>query len=176
MLRHADAVKEKAKEIKQAKKRIAELDVIIQKLYEACALGKTPENRFEMLSVTYEKEQAELEAILARDKAALSDYNTDSSNIERFMALARKYREVDELTAPVINSFIDKIIVQRCMQIEIIFHFIGNFAVPHLQAMPTEDELRIEAKRIKERERNHRKYLRRKERKKETLIAERATA
>lgn len=184
MLRHADAVKEKAKEIKQAKKRIAELDVIIQKLYEAYALGKTPENRFEMLSVTYEKEQAELEAILARDKAALSDYNTDSSNIERFMALARKYREVDELTAPVINSFIDKIIVhapkkingQRCMQIEIIFHFIGNFAVPHLQAMPTEDELRIEAKRIKERERNHRKYLRRKERKKETLIAERATA
>ena len=184
VLRHADAVKEKAKEIKQAKKRIAELDVIIQKLYEAYALGKTPENRFEMLSVTYEKEQAELEAILARDKAALSDYNTDSSNIERFMALARKYREVDELTAPVINSFIDKIIVhapkkingQRCMQIEIIFHFIGNFAVPHLQAMPTEDELRIEAKRIKERERNHRKYLRRKERKKETLIAERATA
>jgi len=137
-----------------------------------------------MLSVTYEKEQAELKSILARDEAALSDYSTDSSNIERFMALVRKYRDVEELTAPVINSFIDKIIVhapqkingQRCMQIEIIFHFIGNFAVPQLQAMTTEDELRIEAKRIKERERNHQKYLRRKERKKQTLIAERATA
>lgn len=149
-LRHVDAVKEKAREIKQAKKCIAELDVIIQKLYEAYALGKTPENRFELLSSVYEKEQAELKAILVRDEAALSDYNTDSSNIERFMALARKYRDVVELTAPVINSFIDKIIVhapkkingERCMQIEIIFHFIGNFPVPQLQPLPTEDEQR----------------------------------
>ena len=95
MLRHADAVKEKAKEIKQAKKRIAELDVIIQKLYEACALGKTPENRFEMLSTAYEKEQSELKAELVQNEAALSDYNTDSSNIERFMALVRKYGDVE---------------------------------------------------------------------------------
>lgn len=183
-LRHADAVKEKTTEIKRAKKRIAELDVIIQKLYEAYALGKTPENRFKVLSSTYEKEQAELKTILTRNEAALSDYNTDSSNIERFMVLARKYRDVEELTAPVMNSFIDKVIVhapqktngQRCMQIEIIFHFIGNFAVPQLQAIPTEDELRMEARRTKERERNHQKYLRRKKRKKETPIAERATA
>ena len=183
-LRHADAVKEKAKEINQAKKRIAELDVIIQKLYEAYALGKTPENRFEVLSAAYEKEQAELKAILARAEAALSDYNADSSNIERFMALAHQYRDVDELTAPIINSFIDKVIVhapkkvngQRCMQVEIIFHFIGNFTVPQLQSLPTEDELRMEARRAKERERNHQKYLRQKERKKEILIAERATA
>ena len=183
-LRHADAVKEKAKEIKQAKKRIAELDVIIQKLYEAYALGKTPENRFEVLSAAYEKEQAELKVILARDEAALSDYNTDSSNIERFMALAHQYRDLDKLTAPVINSFIDRVIIhapkkinsQRCMQVEIIFHFIGNFTVPQFQAMPTEEELRMEAKHVQEREQNHRKYLRRKEQKKQTLIAERATA
>ncbi len=108
-LRYADAVKEKISEIKQAKKRIAELDVIIQKLYEASALGKTSENRFELLSSAYEKEQTELKSILARDEAALSDYNTDSSNIERFMALAQKYRDVDELTAPVINNFVDKV-------------------------------------------------------------------
>ena len=155
-LRHADAVKEKAKEIKQAKKRIAELDVIIQKLYESYALGKTPENRFEVLSTAYEKEQSELKAALAQNEAALLDYNTDSSNIERFMALAWKYRDVEEPTAPVINNFIDKIIVhapqkingQRCMQIEIVFHFIDNFAVPQLQAMPTEDELQIEANTV----------------------------
>ncbi len=177
-------MKEKTSEIKQAKKRIAELDVIIQKLYEAYALGKTPENRFEVLSTAYEKEQSELKTALAQNEAALSDYNADSSNIERFMALAHQYRDVEELTAPVINSFIDKVIAhapqkvngQRCMQVEIIFHFIGNFTVPQLQSLPTEDELRMEARRTKERERNHRKYLRRKERKKEILIIERATA
>ncbi len=183
-LQYADAVKEKAKEINQAKKRITELDVIIQKLYEAYALGKTRETRFEVLSAAYEKEQTELKAILARDESALLDYNADSSNIERFMALAHQYRDVYELTAPVINSFIDKVIVhapkkvngQRCMQIEIIFQFIGNFAVPQLQPLPTEDELQMEVKRAKERERNHQKYLRRKERKKQATIDERATA
>jgi len=147
-------------------------------------LGKTPENRFEVLSTAYEKKRSELKVTLAQNEAALSDYNTDSSNIESFMALARQYRDVDELTAPVINSFIDKVIVhapqkingERCMQVEIIFHFIGNFAIPQLQSLPTENGLRMEVKRAKERERNHRKYLRRKERKKQTLITERATA
>jgi len=96
-LRHADTVKEKTSEIKQAKKRIAELDVIIQKLYESYALGKTPENRFELLSNAYEKEQSELKATLAQNEATLSDYNNDSSNIEKFMALARKYRDVESV-------------------------------------------------------------------------------
>ena len=171
-VRHADAVKAMTADEAKAQKRITELDTIIQKLYESYALGKTPENRFNLLSATYEKEQAALKTKLAKTEEALATYHTDTSNIEAFMALARQYRDTDELTASVINSFIDRVFVhapkkvnsQRHVQIDVIFRFIGSFAVP--QAQPTEAELQEEARRAMERERNHQKYLRRKERKK----------
>ena len=88
------------------------------------------------------------------------------------MQLARQYRDTEELTASAINSFIDRVIVhapqkvngQRHVQIDAIFRFIGGFAVLQVQPQPTEAELQEEARRAKERERNHQKYLRRKER------------
>ena len=90
------------------------------------------------------------------------------------MALARQYRDVDELTTSVINSFIDRVIVhapqkvdgQRSVQIEIFFRFIGSFAVPTVESQPTAEELEKEARRAKEREKNHQKYLHRKARNK----------
>lgn len=171
-LRHADAVKTMTAEAAKAQKRIAELDTIIQKLYESYALDKTPESRFSLLSATYEKEQAALKEKLAQIQNALAAYQADSSNIEAFMTLARQYRDADELTASVINNFIDRVIVhapqkvngQRYVRIEVVFRFIGSFAVP--QAQPTAEELEAEERRAKEREKNHQKYLHRKERKK----------
>lgn len=74
-------------------KRIAELDTIIQKLYESYALGKTPESRFNLLSSSYEKEQAQLKDKLAKTEEALATYHADTTNIEAFMALARQYRD-----------------------------------------------------------------------------------
>ena len=44
-VRHVDAVKSMTAEADKARKRISELDAIIQKLYESYALGKTPESR-----------------------------------------------------------------------------------------------------------------------------------
>lgn len=110
-VRHADAVKEMTAEAAKARKRIAELDTIIQKLYESYALGKTPESRFNLLSVTYEKEQAQLKDKLAKTEEALATYHADTTNIEAFMTLARQYRDTEELTASVINSFIDRVVV-----------------------------------------------------------------
>lgn len=172
-LRYAESVKTMAAEAAKLQKRISELDTIIQKLYESYALGKTPESRFMRFSAAYEKEQAELKIGLAKTEDALANYHADSANIDAFMALARQYRDVPELTASIINSFIDKVIVhapekangQRCVQMDIYFRFIGCFSVPNMQKEPTEEELQSEARRAKERERNHRKYLRRKERK-----------
>ncbi|MBR6571379.1 MAG: recombinase family protein [Clostridia bacterium] len=169
-LRHAESVKAMTAEAAQARKRITELDTIIQKLYESYALGKTPESRFTQLSAAYEKEQAELKSKLAQIESVLADYHADTANIEAFIALSHQYRDVDELTATVINSFIDKVLVhaptkvngQRCVHLEIQYRFIGNFAVP--VAPLTFEELQEEARRARERERNHLKYLRRKER------------
>lgn len=173
-VRHADAVKDMTAEAAKSRKRIAELDTIIQKLYESYALGKTPESRFNLLSSTYEKEQAQLKDKLAKTEEALGTYHANTTNIEAFMTLARQYRDTDELTASVINSFIDRVVVhapkkvngQRHVQIDVIFHFIGCFTVPVAPTIMTEEQLQEEARRAKERKRNHKKYLRKKERNK----------
>lgn len=173
-VRHADAVKDMTAEAAKSRKRIAELDTIIQKLYESYALGKTPESRFNLLSSTYEKEQAQLKDKLAKTEESLGTYHADTTNIEAFMTLARQYRDTDELTASVINSFIDRVVVhapkkvngQRHVQIDVIFRFIGCFTVPVAPTIMTEEQLQEEARRAKERKRNHKKYLRKKERNK----------
>lgn len=173
-VRHADAVKDMTAEAAKSRKRIAELDTIIQKLYESYALGKTPESRFNLLSSTYEKEQAQLKDKLAKTEEALGTYHADTTNIEAFMTLARQYRDTDELTASVINSFIDRVVVhapkkvngQRHVQIDVIFRFIGCFTVPVSPNIMTEEQLQEEARRAKERKQNHKKYLRKKERNK----------
>ena len=140
-LRHADAVRGKQQEAENARKRITELDTIIQRLYERFALGKIPESRFEALIATYEKEQASLREVLSQTEAELASYQTDTDNIDCFMHAIRKYRDPDTLTAPMLNELVEKIIVhapkkqngQRSMQVDVIFRFIGNFTVPQVE-------------------------------------------
>ena len=47
-VRQQEAAKELKRKVAKAKKRIAELDMLIKKLYETYALGKLEEKRFEM--------------------------------------------------------------------------------------------------------------------------------
>ena len=105
-LRQAQEVRETKNRIRRAKKRCAELDVLIKKLYEAFALGKLTEKRFDDLLAAYEKEQAELTALLETDERELQAYEVDSESIASFLAIARRYRDADELTTPMIYAFI----------------------------------------------------------------------
>lgn len=147
-VRHADVVKTMTTEAEQARKRIAELDIVIQKLYESYALEKTSESRFNLLSAAYEKEQAQVKDKLKKAEESLASYHADTTNIEAFMQLARQYRDVNELTASIINSFIDKVVVhapkkvngQRHVQMDVIFRFIGCFTVPVAPTILTEEQ------------------------------------
>jgi hypothetical protein len=146
-LRQAEAAKDLEKKISKAKKRSAELDVLIKGFYESFLLGKIPEKRFALLTGSYEQEQAELEEIINTDEAALETYMADNERINQFLALAKKYTDFSELTAPMINEFVEKIIVhqpvkidgERSQEVEIHLRFIGNFQVPAEE--PTEEEL-----------------------------------
>ena len=63
-VRQQEAAKELKRKVAKERKRSAELDVLIKKLYETYAMGKLEEKRFELLCAEYEKEQAELEQLL----------------------------------------------------------------------------------------------------------------
>ena len=155
-LKKEAAAKQLKARIRKAKKRCDDLDVLIKKLYELFALGKMPEDRFDELHAGYEKEQAELKEILSSDQATLDEYEANTENIASFMALARKYRNAEELTTPMIYEFIDKILVhapikidgERHIQVDIYLRFIGNFQIPKPE--PTPEELAaIEKDRIR---------------------------
>ena len=170
-VRQQEAAKELSRRVAKSKKRIAELDILMKKLYETYALGRMDEKRFELLSAGYEKEQDELEQAIAADQANLDQFNEDTDRADKFLALAKKYTDFSELTPAMLNEFVEKIMVhapdrsagERVQEIEIYLKFIGKFDVPLPE--PTPEELAAEEVRRQRRARDHAKYLRQKERK-----------
>lgn len=146
-IRQKGEVKELKRKINKSKKRCSELDTLIKKLYESYAVGKLSEKRFDALVAEYEKEQAELEDIISLEESELTEYNEDTDRVEQFMALVEKYTDFSELTTPMLNEFVDKILVhapekidgERVQEVEIYFKFIGKFDIP--QPEPTPEEL-----------------------------------
>jgi len=170
-VQHKAAAKELQKKINRAKKRSAELDILIKKLYESYAMGKIPEKRFDALSAEYEAEQAEIERIIAADQSDLDTFEADTDRAEQFLELAEKYTDFTELTPLMINEFIDKILVHaperidgvRTQEVEIYLKFIGKFEIP--SPTMTAEEIKADEKKQHEAKRNHDKYMRRKARK-----------
>ena len=175
-IRQTEAAKELKRKVARAKKRCAELDVLIKKLYESFAKERITEKRFETLSAEYEQEQAELEQVIASDQAALDSFNEDTDRAEQFLELARKYTDFTELTTPMLFEFVEKVLVyapykdeygDRHQRVDIYLKFIGNFDIPRPE--PTAEELAAEEKarykRMKVREYATRKNQKVRERK-----------
>ena len=166
------------KKLAKAKKRYAELDVLIKKLYESYAMEKISEHRFDMLSAEYEQEQAELESVIAADQVELEIFHADATRTDQFMALAKKYTDFSELTTPMINEFIEKILIhapekvdgERTMEIEIFLKFIGKFDVPMPE--PTPEEIAAAEADRKCRAANREKYARKKARREQRKLEE----
>lgn len=84
-------------EKEEAENRITELDKIIQSLYEDKVAGKLSEERYMKMSDNYEAEQKALNEKLSRVKAKIEKAKTTYDNIQRFMAIVKKYSDFDEL-------------------------------------------------------------------------------
>ena len=114
------------------------------------------------LSAEYEAEQEQLEAEITAQQTEIEGYELDSDKVSQFMELAKKYTDFSVLTVPMINEFIDKIIVHapdkssgvRVQEVEIFLNFIGNFELPIPEPTPEElEELKkIQLKRKRNRE------------------------
>lgn len=120
-------------ELEQSTKRIAELDSIIQRLYEDNLSGKISDERFKTMSVSYENEQETLKAKVRELQKTISSAKKKNYNIDSFLKLVRKYTDIRELNAEIIREFVQKIIVykaeningQRTQKIQIIYNCIG---------------------------------------------------
>lgn len=139
------------------------MDVIIKKLYESFAVGRISEERFDSLLEEYETEQKQLLSSVESAEQQLSVFEEDTVRMEQFLSLAKKYTDFSELTTPMINEFVDKVLVHapekvdgdRVQEIEIYLKFIGRFDLPEPEV--TEEEMKrqeqLRRHRIKSRER-----------------------
>lgn len=175
-VRQDNAAKELKRKLNRDRKRSAELDGLIQKLYESYATGNLTEKRFKLLSDGYEREQEELDAAIEREQAELDVFNADTDRADQFLEMVKRYTDFSVLTTPMIMEFVDKIVVhapdrssgERTQEVDIYLRFIGKFDVPLPE--PTPEKLAEQERRQKLRERQ-REYTRRSREKKKRAEA-----
>ena len=165
-VQQAQAAKDLKRKLNKDKRRFDELDIIIKKLYESYAVGRIGEERFDTLLTGYEQEQMSLRQSIAEGGSALGCFEQDTANVERFLDLAKKYTNFSELTTPMINEFVEKIVVHapdrstgdRVQEVDIYLKFIGKFDAPMPEPTPEEiaEQERLQKERIRSRERYRR--------------------
>ena len=165
------------RKLNRDRKRSAELDGLIKKLYESFATGSLTEKRFKLLSDGYEREQEELDAAIVREQAELDAFNADTDRADQFLELVKRYTDFSVLTTPMILEFVDKIVVhapdrssgERVQEVDIYLKFIGKFDVPLPE--PTPEEL-AEQEKLRQKREKQREYSRRSREKKKRAAAQ----
>jgi hypothetical protein len=117
----------------------------------------------------YDAEQKSLDLSIEETVAAIERWDAESSKTDRFMGLVQRYTEFTELTTPMLNEFVEKIVVheadrssgKRTQKVDIHFNFIGHFIPPSDEKEPTPEETAEYEKRerrLAKRRENRRMY------------------
>mgnify|MGYP004536636555 FL=1 len=176
-----ESLKEQKALLAKKEKRYNELKGLVKKLYEAYATERISEKNYEMLSADYEVEQDSLESEIQELKIQIDAYNETADKSEQFLEVAKKYTDFSVLTAPMLNEFIDEIIVhapvwengKRTQELEFYFKFIGKFEIPAHESTTSELVEMAEKERLRLRNREYgRRY--REKKKAEKLAAQNA--
>ena len=119
------------KALKQAEKRIIELDRLFTRLYEDNVSGKISDERFSIMSAGYEDEQKKLRATVAELTDFIETAEQKSADVTAFIRAVQKYDHITELTPEIMHELIEKIVVHapdkssghRTQQIDIYYRF-----------------------------------------------------
>ena len=148
-------------EIDEAKKRMAELDAKIQKLYDSAISGLLPERQAQRMIQQYDEEQLMLEKRVEELQGQIQEEEVEKIDTNRFIALVNKYRNCEELTDTMLYAFIDRVevheatggrTVYRQQNIDIYFSFIGNYYPPVETVSEEERIAAIEAEQLRKKQ------------------------
>lgn len=137
------------KKLRDAEKRIAELDRLFIRLCEDNVSGKISDERFSIMSAGYEDEQKKLRATVAELTDFIETAEQKSADVTAFIQVVQKYEHITELTPEIMHELIEKIVVHapdkssghRTQKIEI--HYSFNVAVTNAVA----DSMKYDKKR-----------------------------
>lgn len=82
------------------------------KIYEDNASGRLNDERFDLLSQSYEAEQKQLEAEIIVLQQEIEVQETQNGNIEKFIQKARRYEGIEVLDAYTLHELVQAIYVE----------------------------------------------------------------
>ena len=140
-----EAIQIRKKELDRDEHRISELKRLFIKVYEDNAAGRLSDERYEMLSQTYEAEQKQLEADTARLRQEIEVQEAENDHLERFIEKARAYVGIKKLDGYILHELISAIYVSapdkssghREQHIRIEYNGIGFIPIHELMAKQT---------------------------------------
>lgn len=128
-------IKQTENRLKAAKKKLEDIDRKLIKLFEDRDKGVISEKNYLMMVKNYEEDQAKLEYDIRESESILADVRETETNVNSWIRVISKYKEITELNADVLNEFIEKILIHkpqkdengnRIQKIDICYRFIGN--------------------------------------------------
>lgn len=125
------------------RKRIRDIDSLIQRIYEDNVIGKLSDDRFMKLSGAYETEQHSLEAETESLEAELEAGKQKKTDLRSLLNIVRKTTDVRTLTPQLVKTLIRRIEVHapqkidghRTQAVDIYFTGIGLFTVPEAEEL-----------------------------------------
>ena len=99
--------------VERREKRIAEIEKLIEKVFEQNAAGIFSDERFSKLLPNYEYEQKQLQTEIEEGKAALSDASQKVTDLRLLLRTLREIKEINELAPTLVNTLIERIEVNN---------------------------------------------------------------
>lgn len=100
------------KKLERSQKRITELKRLFIRIYEDNAAGRLSDDRFDMMSQSYEAEQKQLEEEAQTLQQEIEVQERQHENIELFIQKADKYVGIEKLTPYALRELIQGIYVE----------------------------------------------------------------
>lgn len=131
---------QKQKRLEYLEKRSREIDRMFRKIYEDNVCGRITDSQFSRLSEGYDAELAEVKDEIKILTEEVEQADTTVGNVEKLIAITKRYTRIEELTPEILNAFVDKIVIheaekkdgKRTQSIDIYYSYVGIVDIPTL--------------------------------------------
>ncbi len=105
------SIREDKRRLAQARKRLADIDVLMTRIYEDMVAENLSRERYQKMADGYEAEQVSLNNEIIGLEDWVGTREDANNSVDAFLALVEKYVDILELTPTIVNESIKKIIV-----------------------------------------------------------------
>ena len=140
-----EAVRGYKKRLAQAERRLGELDRLFIRIYEDNVAGKLSDERFALMSKTYEDEQVQLKVEIQTLQQEIEVQERQIENLEQFIQRVHKYEDLQEMTPYALRELVKGIYIEapdkssgkRRQGIRISYDLVGFIPVDELMKQET---------------------------------------